>query len=65
MRRTCSTSAGAPSSSRTDDVKAVIKDMQNSPTAAFLRELGFHKRLVLAALVKCVLREGWRNALNV
>ncbi|KAI1786444.1 P-loop containing nucleoside triphosphate hydrolase protein [Ganoderma leucocontextum] len=43
---------------RTDDVKAVIKDMQNSPTAAFLRELGFHERLVLAALVKCVRREG-------
>ena len=43
---------------RTDDVKAVIKDMQNSPTAAFLRELGFHERLVLAALVKCVRKEG-------
>ncbi|KAI0649566.1 P-loop containing nucleoside triphosphate hydrolase protein [Trametes meyenii] len=43
---------------RTEDVKAVIKEMQNSPTAAFLRELSFHERLMLAALVKCVRKEG-------
>lgn len=43
---------------RTDDVKAVIKEMQNSPTAAYLRELSFHERVMLAALVKCVRKEG-------
>lgn len=43
---------------RTDDVKRVIKDMQNSPTAAYLRELSFHERLMLAALLRCVKREG-------
>ncbi|RPD52623.1 hypothetical protein L227DRAFT_589631 [Lentinus tigrinus ALCF2SS1-6] len=36
----------------------VIKDMQNSPTAAYLRELSFHERLMLAALIKCVRKEG-------
>ena len=43
---------------RIEDVKEVIKEMQNSPTAAFLRELAFHERLMLAALVKCVRKEG-------
>ncbi len=43
---------------RTDDVKEVIKEMQNSPTAAYLRELSFHERLMLAALIKCVRKEG-------
>ncbi|TBU44332.1 P-loop containing nucleoside triphosphate hydrolase protein [Dichomitus squalens] len=43
---------------RTEDVKAVIKEMQNSPTAAYLRELAFHERLLLASLLKCVRREG-------
>ena len=43
---------------RIEDVKDVIREMQNSPTAAFLRELSFHERLMLAALVKCVRKEG-------
>jgi origin recognition complex subunit 1 len=43
---------------RTDDVKRVLKDMQNSPTAAFVRELSVHERLMLAALVRVVKREG-------
>ncbi|EKM58737.1 uncharacterized protein PHACADRAFT_207509 [Phanerochaete carnosa HHB-10118-sp] len=43
---------------RTDDVKQVIRDMQNSPTAAYLRELSFHERLLLAAILRCVRREG-------
>lgn len=43
---------------RADDVKQVIKDMQNSPTAAYLGELTFHERLMLAALLRCVKREG-------
>ncbi|KAF8649352.1 hypothetical protein AX16_005861 [Volvariella volvacea WC 439] len=43
---------------RMPDVKDVIQVMQNSPTAAFLRECSFHERVMLAALVKCVKREG-------
>ncbi|KAG7451431.1 P-loop containing nucleoside triphosphate hydrolase protein [Guyanagaster necrorhizus] len=39
-------------------VKEVISVMQNSPTAAYLRDCSFHERLMLAALVKCVKREG-------
>ncbi|KAK0205055.1 P-loop containing nucleoside triphosphate hydrolase protein [Desarmillaria ectypa] len=39
-------------------VKEVISVMQNSPTAAYLRECSFHERLMLAALVKCIKREG-------
>jgi hypothetical protein len=43
---------------RTEDVKEVIKVMQNSPTAAYLRECSFHEKMMLAALVKCIKREG-------
>jgi origin recognition complex subunit 1 len=43
---------------RTDDVKDVIRDLQNSPTAAFLRALALHERILLAALLKCVSRTG-------
>ncbi|OCH85430.1 P-loop containing nucleoside triphosphate hydrolase protein [Obba rivulosa] len=43
---------------RTDDVKEVIKEMQNSPTAAYLRDLSFHERLMLAAMLKCIKKEG-------
>lgn len=32
--------------------------MQNSPTAAYLRECSFHERLMLTSLVKCIKREG-------
>jgi origin recognition complex subunit 1 len=41
-----------------EDVKEVIRVMQNSPTAAFLKELSLHERIMLAALVKCMKREG-------
>lgn len=43
---------------RTEDVKEVIKIMQNSPTAAYLRDCSFHERLMLAALLKCMKKEG-------
>ncbi|KAH9921258.1 uncharacterized protein BXZ73DRAFT_80023 [Epithele typhae] len=43
---------------RRADVKEAIKWMQNSPTAAYLCGLGFHERVMLAALVKCVRKEG-------
>ncbi|KAF8972307.1 hypothetical protein BDZ97DRAFT_1784119 [Flammula alnicola] len=39
-------------------VKEVVQIMQNTPTAAYLRDLSFHERLMLASLVKCVKREG-------
>lgn len=55
---------------RTEDVKEVIKEMQNSPTAAYLRELSFHERLMLAAMLKCIKKEGvdqirWGDVSNV
>ncbi|KAJ7592617.1 P-loop containing nucleoside triphosphate hydrolase protein, partial [Mycena floridula] len=40
------------------DVNEVIKLMQNSPTAAYLRDCSFHERMMLASLVKCTKREG-------
>lgn len=40
------------------DVTEVISVMQNSPTAAYLRECSFHERVMLASLIKCVRREG-------
>ncbi|KAG8947090.1 Origin recognition complex, subunit 1 [Tulasnella sp. 419] len=51
------------------DVASVIKAMQNSPTAAYLKECSFVERLVLAALLKCMKREGineikWGNVMH-
>ncbi|KAH7907455.1 P-loop containing nucleoside triphosphate hydrolase protein [Hygrophoropsis aurantiaca] len=43
---------------RIDDVKEVIKVMQNSPTKAYLRECSLHERIMLAALLKCIRRDG-------
>ncbi|KIO15489.1 hypothetical protein M407DRAFT_247219 [Tulasnella calospora MUT 4182] len=40
------------------DMTEVIKAMQNSPNAAFVRECSFVERVVLAAIIKCVKREG-------
>ncbi|KAJ7475094.1 P-loop containing nucleoside triphosphate hydrolase protein [Mycena galericulata] len=40
------------------DVTEVTNQMQNSPTAAYLRECSFHERMMLASLVKCIKREG-------
>ncbi|KAJ3501971.1 hypothetical protein NLJ89_g9099 [Agrocybe chaxingu] len=39
-------------------VREVVNMMQNSPTAAYLRDLSFHERLMLTSLIKCVKREG-------
>ncbi|KAH9481151.1 Origin recognition complex subunit 1 [Psilocybe cubensis] len=39
-------------------IQQVIQSLQNSPTAAYLRDLSFHERLMLASLIKCVKREG-------
>ncbi|TDL25739.1 P-loop containing nucleoside triphosphate hydrolase protein [Rickenella mellea] len=43
---------------RTEDVKKVITIMQNSPTAAYLRDCSLHERIMLAALLKCQRRSG-------
>ncbi|EMD32069.1 hypothetical protein CERSUDRAFT_88356 [Gelatoporia subvermispora B] len=43
---------------RTDNVREVITVMQNSPTAAYLRDLSFHERLMVAAMLKCIKKEG-------
>jgi origin recognition complex subunit 1 len=43
---------------RTEDVKTVIKAMQSSPTAMWLRGVSLHERVMLASVLKCVRREG-------
>lgn len=43
---------------KTEDVKDVIKVMQNSPTAAYIRDCSLHERMMLAAILKCIRREG-------
>ncbi|KAG0706716.1 P-loop containing nucleoside triphosphate hydrolase protein [Suillus ampliporus] len=43
---------------RTEDVKEVIKVLQNSPTAAYLRDCALHERIMLASLLRCIKREG-------
>ncbi|KAJ6491836.1 P-loop containing nucleoside triphosphate hydrolase protein [Mycena vitilis] len=40
------------------DVNEVTKQMQNSPTAAYLHDCSFHERMVLVSLIKCIKREG-------
>lgn len=42
----------------TNDVKEVIKVMQNSPTAAYLRECSLHERIMLAALIRVIKQQG-------
>lgn len=39
-------------------IKEVVQVMQNTPTAAYLRDLSFHERLMLTSLVKCMKRDG-------
>ncbi|KAF8624427.1 hypothetical protein AX17_007136 [Amanita inopinata Kibby_2008] len=68
-RRTVELVQSARKTARTADVKEVIQAMQNSPTAAYLRDCSFHERLMLASLVKCIKREGvdeikWREIQN-
>lgn len=40
------------------DVKEVIQVMQNSPTAAYLRDCSLHEQIMLASLLKVIKREG-------
>ena len=39
-------------------IREVVNLMQNSPTAAFLRDPSFHERRMLASLLSCAKREG-------
>ena len=39
-------------------IREVVQLMQNSPIAAFLRDLSFHERIMLASLISCAKREG-------
>ena len=41
-----------------EDVKTVVNAMQNSPTAAFLKECSLHEQIMLASILKCVKRLG-------
>ncbi|KIJ51495.1 hypothetical protein M422DRAFT_224152 [Sphaerobolus stellatus SS14] len=39
-------------------IHKVMALMQNSPTAGYLEDCSFHEKILLAALVKCIKREG-------
>ncbi|KAF8323765.1 P-loop containing nucleoside triphosphate hydrolase protein [Clavulina sp. PMI_390] len=43
---------------KTKDISEVMAEMQNSPTAAYIRDCSFHERIMLAALWKCLKRSG-------
>jgi origin recognition complex subunit 1 len=58
IRRTVELVQPKRRTARLGDVKEVIQVMQNSPTAAYLRECSFHERVMLASLIKCIKREG-------
>ncbi|PFH48309.1 hypothetical protein AMATHDRAFT_150197 [Amanita thiersii Skay4041] len=57
-RRTVELVRAHKKTARTADVKEVIQAMQNSPTAAYIRDCSFHERLMLASMIKCMKREG-------
>ena len=57
-RRVVETVQPQQRSAKTEDVKEVIKQMQSSPTAAYLRDCSLHERIMLAALLKCARRSG-------
>jgi origin recognition complex subunit 1 len=40
------------------NVNKIVAVMQNSPTAAYLRECTLHERVMLASLLKCVRKAG-------
>ncbi|KZV98869.1 P-loop containing nucleoside triphosphate hydrolase protein [Exidia glandulosa HHB12029] len=57
-RRAVEVAAEDKSTVQTADIDAVIRAMQNSPTAAYIRQCSLHERIMLAALHKVVRREG-------
>ena len=40
------------------DMSALAKDMQNSPTAAYIRECSFHEKIMLAVVFLLSRKEG-------
>ncbi|KAF7790357.1 hypothetical protein EIP86_001312 [Pleurotus ostreatoroseus] len=58
LRRAVETVHPQRKTAKADVVNRVISEMQNSPIAAFLRELSFHERIMLAAMILCVRKEG-------
>ena len=66
LRRTVELVMPLKRAAKPGDVAEVMRVMQNSPTAAYLRDCSFHERLMLASLLKCVKKEGveeikWRD----
>ena len=57
-RRTVELVQSAKKTAGMREVKEVISAMQNSPTAGYLQELSLHERIMLAAVLKCVKKEG-------
>ncbi|KAJ3540289.1 hypothetical protein NM688_g6247 [Phlebia brevispora] len=58
LRRTVETVYPLKRTAKMADVRLVAQEMQNSPTAGYLRELSFHERVMLAAIMLCVRKEG-------
>ncbi len=57
-RRAVELVLGSKGTVKAPQVKEVVQMMQNSPTAAYLRALSLHERLMLTSLIKCIKREG-------
>jgi origin recognition complex subunit 1 len=57
-RRAVELVQGSKGTAKAPHVKEVVQMMQNSPTAAYLRDLSLHERLMLTSLLKCIKREG-------
>ena len=51
-------SGGALKPARVPEVKKVIDQMQNSPTAAYLVHCSEHEKIMLAAALKCIRKNG-------
>jgi len=59
VRTSSSGSTSGPGrSAETRDVQAALSAMQKNPTAAFVSGCSLHERIMLAAVVRCVKREG-------
>ncbi|KAF8910446.1 hypothetical protein CPB84DRAFT_1702121 [Gymnopilus junonius] len=58
VRRAVELVQASKSTVKAPHIKEVVRTLQNSPIAAFLRDLSFHERLMLASLIKCIKREG-------
>jgi len=57
-RRAVERAAPGRKEAKAAQVMEVIKVMQNSPTAAYLRDCSFHEKVMLASVIKVIKREG-------